>query len=147
MCSALTLRSARVRRAVAVAAVVLGGSAGALMAPAASQAGQCSVGEFCLWEHIGRGGGLYHYAGSDSTLWNDSFENVDAGRTVANKASSWWNRGTAAGPAQVRVFADPSFTGAFTCAPQGTSGDLRYDFVKEIQWNDQVESFVWRASC
>jgi hypothetical protein len=141
------LRCGCVRRAV-VAAVVLGGTVGALVAPASSHAGQCSVGEFCLWSSFAQTGGLYHYAGSDSTLWNDRFENEDTALVVANSANSWWNRGTTVGgPAQVRLFTDVNGRGAFTCAPQGSSGNFIYDRSNDVLWKNEVESFEWRSSC
>lgn len=132
----------------AVAAAVLALAAGALVTPAASQAGVCSVGEFCMWQSFSLTGGLYHHAGSDSTLWNDRFENTDTNQIVANNTNSWWNRGTTAGgPAQVRIFTDVNGRGAFTCAPRGSSGNFRFDPANDVLWKNEVESFEWRSSC
>jgi hypothetical protein len=144
-------RSVRLRSAAAIAAAVLGLGAApqaAPAAPAAPAASVCAVGEFCLWNRANQTGGLYHFAGSDSTLWNDRFENISNSTQVANASVSWWNRGTTAGgPAQVRVFSGSRFTGVHTCAPQGSRGNFGWDPVNRIYWSSQVESYTWRSSC
>ena len=33
----------------------------------------CTLGEFCGWRHAGKGGGLYHFSGTDRNLFNDRF--------------------------------------------------------------------------
>jgi hypothetical protein len=143
--------SVRLRRARAVAAAVLGLGVAALAAPAASDASVASVcreGEFCLWSDYNQRGGLYHYAGSDSTLWNDRFENELTNLPVGNNTMSFRNRGTTAGgPAHVRVFDGVSFTGPHTCAPQGSRGNFRWDSINRMDWANRVESYVWRYSC
>lgn len=136
-----------VRRAAAVAAAVAGLGGAALVAPTASQAGVCSPGDFCMWWGYSFNGGLYQNHRSDSTLWNDKFENANTNLTVANNTNSFWNKGTSPGPAQVRVFTGINGSGAFTCAPQGSSGPFRYDRTTGIDWINNVESYEWRSSC
>jgi peptidase inhibitor family I36 len=138
-----------VRRAAAVAAAVLGLALAAPAAPAAPQPGVCSVGEFCMWSGNRMTAGLYHWHGSDANLWNDRFEFRDGSLDgiVADGSRSFWNRGTSAGPAQVRVYIGINGTGAFTCAPQGSSGDFGFDRVTGTNFLVNVESFAWRSFC
>ena len=52
-------------------------------------------GDFCGWRHTYFTGGLYHYSGSDTNLWNDRFERKDTGVVVAKQISSVLNDGAA----------------------------------------------------
>lgn len=135
-----------VRRAAAVAAAVLGVAGGALVAPAPSQAGVCSVGDFCMWRDFSERGGLYQHHGSDANLRNDFFENTDTNLIVANNTISFRNRGVSGTP-HVRVFTGINGSGAFTCAPQGSRGHFSFDPSTGINWGSNVESFAWRSSC
>ncbi|MFF4578695.1 peptidase inhibitor family I36 protein [Streptomyces sp. NPDC001373] len=58
-----------------------------------------------------------------------------------DRASSWWNNGYSGALGDVRVYADINYGGASTCAPNGSAGNIPWE------WNDRISSHKWVTDC
>jgi len=96
--------------------------------------GRCTRGEFCGWRHIDYTGGLYHYDGDDTNLFNDKFEIKDTNVTVAKQITAVFNNGyDVAGADDVVAIT----TKGRWCIPN-------YYLSSNIgKWNDTITGYYW----
>ena len=95
--------------------------------------GRCTRGEFCGWRHVDYTGGLFHYDGDDTNLFNDRFENADTNVIVAKQISSVYNNGY-----------DGAFDDVLATTTRGNwcirNGYLENNIGK---WSDTVTGYRW----
>ncbi|MEU8522442.1 peptidase inhibitor family I36 protein [Streptomyces sp. NBC_01216] len=134
----------RLRSVLAACALTLPLSAapGVLAGPAAAATAEADVaaadGNYWVWEHTAFGGSKCGWSGNDSDWRTCGF----GGRFNMNdRASSWRNSGYGGAYADVRVYENIGYTGASTCAPNGGSGNIPWE------WNDRISSHKWVTNC
>jgi len=108
---------------------------------ASAATGTCDPGEFCMWWSFSYTGGLYEYAGSDSNLGNDHFENANTNEYVTNNTESVWNRGLSDPNGYIDVVVydgtGTGYTGAGLCVVQGRKANL------PTSWLNRISSYRW----
>jgi peptidase inhibitor family I36 len=106
----------------------------ATKAQIAAAAVRCERGEFCGWRHAGYHGGLFHYDGDDTNLFNDKFEIKDTNVTVAKQITAVFNNGyDVAGADDVVAIT----TKGRWCIPN-------YYLSSNIgKWNDTITGYYW----
>lgn len=121
----------------------------------------CKSGDFCMWEHADRGGGLYFFSGNDSNLHDTRFA---PGVRVGDNASTVKNNGNGNDPSglvDVAAYKNVRFGGPRLCVPLGTeisnlevkglprdndTGDAEGQ-EPDGTWNDDISSFRWVRNC
>ncbi|MEU3777549.1 peptidase inhibitor family I36 protein [Streptomyces sp. NPDC032472] len=107
-------------------------------AATADASGVAADGNYWVWEHTNRGGAACGWSGNDAdwrTCGSSGTFNMN------DKASSWWNNGYAGSLGDVRVYEDINYGGASTCAPNGSAGNIPWE------WNDRISSHKWVTNC
>ena len=138
----MTFLNHRSRHLTAALIAALLGAAALLSvspAPASASYGNCDHGDFCLY-YLGNAdpaGGIYHFGGSDSSLFNDRFERNHTNTIVANHAASAWNNGNPATKDDVIIYG-PS---GDACIRRMDKGLLPLD-----TWFDKVTSYKWATN-
>jgi hypothetical protein len=121
--------------------VLLGAAAVTALPPSSASAatGSCDPSEFCMWWGSDYTGGLYEWAGSDSNLGDDHFENANTSAIVSNNTESVWNRGVSNphGLVHVVVYDGTGYTGAGLCIAQGRKANLPFT------WKNRISSYRW----
>jgi hypothetical protein len=102
----------------------------------------CKAGEFCLYSNEDLTGGLYHFGGTDSNLFEDVFENEDTNQVAGLLSESAANLGVKAPSHRndVAVYPRPHFKGKPQCIRRLAGGNLRRGDVGSFKW-------VTRARC
>jgi hypothetical protein len=138
----MTFLNTRSRRLSAAIVAALLGPAALLSvspAPASASYGNCDHGDFCLY-YLGNAdpaGGIYHFGGSDSSLFNDRFERNHTNTIVANNAASAWNNGNPAAKDDVIIYGQ----GRDACIRRMDKGLLPID-----TWFNKVTSYKWATN-
>ncbi|MEU2390569.1 peptidase inhibitor family I36 protein [Streptomyces sp. NPDC007369] len=120
------------------AALTTAGAAPAEASGPAAASALAADGNYWVWEHTNRGGALCGWAGNDA-----DWRTCGASGTfdMNDKASSWWNNGYAGSYGDVRVYENVNYGGASTCAPNGSAGNIPWE------WNDRISSHKWVNNC
>ncbi|WP_158813370.1 peptidase inhibitor family I36 protein [Streptomyces rimosus] len=84
-------------------------------------------GYYHVWEHTNRGGRECRWRANDD--WRDCGY-WPARWNVNDKASSWWNNGYSGTLADVRVYEHIGHGGASTCAPNGSAGNIPWEWER-----------------
>ncbi|KAA6212261.1 hypothetical protein CP973_22750 [Streptomyces albofaciens JCM 4342] len=137
------------RTLISTGAVITTLCAGLATAPAADAADSpgplpagkalAEPGYYHVWEHTNRGGRECRWRANDDD-WRDCGY-WPARWNVNDKASSWWNNGYSGTLADVRVYEHIGYGGASTCAPNGSAGNIPWE------WNDRISSHKWVTNC
>ncbi|GLV83170.1 hypothetical protein Slala03_28590 [Streptomyces lavendulae subsp. lavendulae] len=104
----------------------------------ADASGVAADGNYWVWADTNRGGPACGWSGNDS-----DWRTCGAGNNydMNDRASSWWNNGYAGSLGDVRVYENIGYGGASTCAPNGSSGNIPWE------WNDRISSHKWVTNC
>ncbi|MFK0233954.1 peptidase inhibitor family I36 protein [Streptomyces vinaceus] len=105
---------------------------------AAEPSGAAADGTYWVWEDTNRGGHSCGWSGDDSD-WRTC--GAGGNFNMNDRASSWWNNGYAGSFGDVRVYENIGYGGASTCAPNGGSGNIPWE------WNDRISSHKWVTNC
>ena len=92
-------------------------------------------GDFCGYRHTYFNGGLYHYSGDDTNLWNDRFERKDTNVVVARQISSVINDGAWVQGYEDVILRDSN--GRTLCVPFG-----HYALTLGA-WDNRITGYRW----
>ncbi|MEV6955845.1 peptidase inhibitor family I36 protein [Streptomyces sp. NPDC051183] len=104
----------------------------------ADAAGVAADGNYWVWADTNRGGPSCGWSGNDSD-WRTC--GSGGNYNMNDRASSWWNNGYSGSLGDVRVYEDINYGGASTCAPNGSAGNIPWE------WNDRISSHKWVTNC
>jgi hypothetical protein len=104
----------------------------------ADASGVAADGNYWVWENTNEGGARCGWSGNDAD-WRTC--GAGGNYNMNDKASAFWNNGYAGSLGDVRVYENIGYGGASTCAPNGTRGNIPWE------WNDRISSHKWVTGC